>query len=372
MKTIRLVLAAFALLLSAGALADTSRPALLVASSKMTGAYARTVVFAMPARDGAHVGFVLNRPTEVKIAELPSPVFAGGPEHADTLFAFVRAPRVPAEKALQVLPGLYLAFLESDVAQVVERLPARTRVFAGMVAWAPEELAGELEDGAWHLLDADVELVLEGSIDTLWSRLISRAQTMTAQAGFFLPAGTGGAIAPDAVMRNISGELLDALPRIQSDPKRVHALVQEKLLPHFDAERATRIAVGASWRQASAAQRERLVHEFTTLLVRTYSGALASYGGQRIDFSPLRARPGDEEVTVRSLVRQAGAEPVVIEYDLERDGSSWKVFDVRVAGMSLVATYRSTFAEHARNHGIDGLIAMLERRNQGFPRELRM
>ncbi len=343
MKTARLVLAAFAFFLSAGALADLSRPALLVASSKMTGAYARTVVFALPAPDGAHVGFVLNRPTDVRIADLPSPVFAGGPEYADTLFAFVRAPRVPAEKALQVLPGLYLAFLDSDVAQVVERLPARTRVFAGMVAWAPEDLAGELEGGAWHLLDADVDLVLEGSIDTLWSRLISRAEIMTAQAGFFLRA-SGDGIAPDALMRNISGALLDALPRIQSDPKRVHALVQEKLLPHFDAQRATRIAVGAYWRQASPAQRERLVHEFTTLLVRTYSGALASYSGQRIDFSPLRARPGDAEVTVRSVVRQSGAEPIVIEYDLERAG----------------------------NHGIDGLIAMLESRDAGFPRGLRM
>jgi phospholipid transport system substrate-binding protein len=372
MKTARLLLAAFALLLSFSALADTRKPALLVASSKMTGAYARTVVFALPAREGTHVGFILNRPTDVRIAELRSPVFAGGPEHADTLFAFVRAPSVPAEKALQVLPGLYLAFQESDVAQVVERLPARTRVFAGLVSWEAEALQGEIEDGAWHVLDADIELVLEGSIDTLWTRLLSRAETMTAQAGFFLAAGDGGEIAPDALMRNISGELLDSLPRIQSDPKRVHALVQEKLLPHFDAPRATRIAVGAYWRQASPAQQERLVREFTTLLVRTYSGALASYSGQRIDFSPLRARPGDAEVTVRSVVRQSGAEPIAIEYDLERTGGAWKVFDVRVAGMSLVATYRSTFSEHARNHGIDGLISMLESRNAGFPRGLRM
>ncbi|HWA38947.1 MAG TPA: ABC transporter substrate-binding protein, partial [Burkholderiales bacterium] len=168
------------------------------------------------------------------------------------------------------------------------------------------------------------------------------------------------------------GELLAALPRIQSDPKRVSGLVETLLLPHFDAPRATRIAVGAYWRQASAEQQERLVKEFTTLLVRTYSGALTSYSGQKIEFSPLRARPGDAEVTVRSTVRQPGAEPIAIEYDLERSGASWKVFDVRVAGISLVATYRSAFAEHARNHGIDGLIAMLAGKNAGYPRELRM
>ena len=370
MKTARLLFAAVALLLSAGALADTSRPALLVAAPDVTGPYARTVVFALPARDGAHIGFVLNRPTGVKVADLPSPVFAGGPEHADTLFAFVRAPRVPAEKALEVLPGLYLTFLESDVAQVVERFPARTRVFAGLVSWEAEALHEELEAGAWHVLDADLELVLEGSVDTLWSRLISRARTMTASAGPFVRVG--GGVAADALVKGISDDLIASLKDIQSDPKRVYALVEEKLLPHFDAQRATRIAVGAYWRQASPAQQERLVREFTTLLVRTYSGALASYSGQRIDFGPLRARPDDAEVTVRSVVRQPGAEPIAIEYDLERAGGSWKVFDVRVAGMSLVATYRSTFSEHARNHGIDGLIAMLESRNAGFPRGLRM
>jgi phospholipid transport system substrate-binding protein len=381
MKTLRVLLAAFAVFVSARALADVTQPVLLVASSTMSGAYARTVLFAMPARDGTHAGFVLNRPTDVRLASLKSPVFAGGPEHADTLFAFVRTSASPADRALPVLPGLYLAFRESDVELILERFAPRTRVFAGMVSWKAEELDDEVQQGFWHVLDADVELVLEGSIDSLWSRLIGRAESMTARfdhnPGSFHRASDRGGVAPDALMRNISGELLGALPRIQSDPKRVSALVETLLLPHFDAPRATRIAVGAYWRQASPEQQARLVKEFTTLLVRTYSGALASYGGQKVEFSPLRARPGDAEVTVRSTVRQPGAESIVIEYDLERAGEGWKVFDVRVAGMSLVATYRSAFAEHARNHGIDGLISMLAGKNEGasraaLPRELRM
>lgn len=185
-----------------------------------------------------------------------------------------------------------------------------------------------------------------------------------------LVAGEG--VAPDVLMKRLSDEIIASVGRIRSDPRRVHALVEEKLVPYFDANRATRTAVGAYWRQASPAQQARLVREFTTLLVRTYSGALASYSGQRIAFSPLRARPGESEVTVRSVIRQSGTEPIAVEYDLDHSGGSWKVFDVRVAGISLVATYRSSFAEQARNHGIDGLISMLERRNGSFPRELRM
>lgn len=197
------------------------------------------------------------------------------------------------------------------------------------------------------------------------------AEPPSAVAPPALPAASHG-VAPDALMKRLSDEMIAALARIQSDPRRVHALVEEKLLPHFDAQRATRMAVGAFWRQASPEQQARLVREFTTLLVRTYSGALASYSGQRVEFVPLRARPGEAEVTVRSVIRQPGTEPIAVEYDLDRAGGSWKVFDVRVAGISLVATYRSSFAEHARNHGIDGLLSMLERRNGSFPRELRM
>jgi phospholipid transport system substrate-binding protein len=83
-----------------------------------------------------------------------------------------------------------------------------------------------------------------------------------------------------------------------------------------------------------------------------------------IEFRPLRARPGDTDVTVRSQVKQAGAEPVVIEYDLEKTGTDWKVYDVRVAGISLVVTYRSSFSEEVRNRGIDGLISTLAAKNR--------
>src|SRR2546425_1176160 len=135
------------------------------------------------------------------------------------------------------------------------------------------------------------------------------------------------------------------------------------MLP-FDFRHTTRIAMGVNWRRATPEQQEQLTREFRALLVRTYSGALAGYSDQVIEFRPLRAQPGDTEVTVRSQVRRSGAEPIGIEYDLERTGPAWKVFDIRVAGISLAATYRSAFAEEVRNHGIDGLISLLSSKNR--------
>jgi len=147
------------------------------------------------------------------------------------------------------------------------------------------------------------------------------------------------------------------------DPRKIHDLVDAKVLPHFNFSRTTQIAMGQSWRRATPEQQDELVSQFKRLLVRTYSGALASYRDQVIEFRPLRAKPGETEVTVRSLVKQGGTAPVAIDYDLERRDAGWKVFDVRVDGISLAANYRSAFADEIRNNGIDGLIALRASRN---------
>jgi phospholipid transport system substrate-binding protein len=166
--------------------------------------------------------------------------------------------------------------------------------------------------------------------------------------------------APDALMKRVSDEVTLAI-RQQKD---VRGVVEAKILPHVDARRVTQSALGAHWRRATPEQQEALVREFTALLVRTYSGALASYRDQTIEFLPLRAGAGESEVTVRSRIRQPGAESIMIEYDLAKGEAGWKVYDVRVAGISLVATYRTTFAEEVRNRGIDGLINTLAARNR--------
>ena len=175
-------------------------------------------------------------------------------------------------------------------------------------------------------------------------------------------------LAPDALVKAISTDVLAAIRQdkdIQTgNPRKIASLVEAKILPHFDFAHSTRIAMGANWRRASPEQREQLVREFRTLLVRTYSNALASYRDQVIEFKPLRAQADDEQVTVRSEVRQPGAQAVSIDYEMERTPSGWKVYDVKIGGVSLAATYKDTFAEEVRNHGINGLIDLLSDKNR--------
>lgn len=185
----------------------------------------------------------------------------------------------------------------------------------------------------------------------------------------FLSKGAAAeSAAPDALIRRMSDEVVATIKADSAiragDSSRIAGLVETKIVPNFDFRRITQIAMGTNWRRATPEQQEELIRQFKRLLVRTYSGALASYRDQVIEVRPLRARPDDTEVTVRSFVRQPGSELIAIEYDLARTESGWKVFDVRVGGMSLVATYRTAFAEEVRNHGVQGLIDVLATKNR--------
>jgi len=120
------------------------------------------------------------------------------------------------------------------------------------------------------------------------------------------------------------------------------------------------------WDKASAEQKARLTDEFRTLLVRTYASSIAAYKDQKLDFRPLRAKPTDTDVTVTVRVMQSGAQPVQLEYEMEKRPNGWKVWDVRVAGISLVANYRTEFDNQVRESSVDSLIKTLRAKNQSL------
>lgn len=175
-------------------------------------------------------------------------------------------------------------------------------------------------------------------------------------------------MAPDALIKETSQDVLEIVKKdkdIQAGNKqKIYALVDAKVLPHFDFKRMTQLAVGKSWRQATPAQQDELVKEFRTLLVRTYSTSLSAYKKQTIDYKPLRMEPGDTDVTVRTVVNQPGGQPIPIDYGLLKTADGWKVYDVVVDNISLVTNYRGSFSSEIRKSGIDGLIRTLVEKNR--------
>jgi phospholipid transport system substrate-binding protein len=177
--------------------------------------------------------------------------------------------------------------------------------------------------------------------------------------------------APDALVKRVSTEALATIksdPQIQAgDVTHIRELIETKLAPHFDMMRMTALAMGKNWRTATPEQQKRLADEFRTLLVRTYSTALTKYRDETIEYRPLRANPGDTEVIVRTQVVRQGAQPVPIDYSLEKTPDGWKAYDVIIGGVSLVTNYRDEFNQQVQSGGVDGLIKALAERNKGGP-----
>jgi phospholipid transport system substrate-binding protein len=177
-------------------------------------------------------------------------------------------------------------------------------------------------------------------------------------------------VPPDALARSVTDEVL-AIVRADKDLQtgnqhKVAQLVEAKVLPHFNFERMTQLAVGRNWRQANPEQQKALIDEFRMLLVRTYTAAFSQYRNQSVDYRPLHMAAGDTDVVVRSLIKQPSGQPVGIDYNMEKLGAAWKVYDVKIEGISLVENYRNTFNSEIQKSGVDGLIKALSDKNRAL------
>ena len=189
-------------------------------------------------------------------------------------------------------------------------------------------------------------------------------------ASFLFLNGTAFAqesAAPDVLVKNVTTEVVELITKdkeIKSGNRgKLMQVIEAKVLPHFNFTSMTALAMGQNWSKATPEQKKQLTQEFKTLLVRTYASALAAYSEQKFDFRPLRAKPTDTDVTVNVRVLQPGQQPVTIDYSMEKTPAGWKVYDVQVGGVSLVANYRTEFGRAVREGGVDGLIKSLQDKN---------
>lgn len=193
------------------------------------------------------------------------------------------------------------------------------------------------------------------------------ASLLTTTAMLFSPLAMAETEAPDVLVKRISN---DVMASIKADPEmqkgnvtKIITLVDNKIMPHVNFSRMTSMVVGRSWRQATPEQKAQLQSEFKTLLVRTYAGALGQVQDQTLSFKPMRAKPEDTEVVVRTEVKGKG-EPIQLDYRLEKAEDGWKIYDLNVLGAWLVETYKVDFGQVLNAKGIDGLIDSLTQRNK--------
>ena len=195
-------------------------------------------------------------------------------------------------------------------------------------------------------------------LKALWIRTVT---------GLLLVAATtaGAQTAPDALVKTTVDSVIEGI-RSGRDRRAIADVIEQKVLPNFDFRAMTRTAMGRHWRDATATQQQALENAFRGLLVTTYTQALMQSGvtDKQVDVRAAPVRPADDDITVKTLVKEASGKPLAVDYRLAKTANGWKVYDVVVENLSLVTNYRSTFNSEIGKSGIDGLIKALEAKNR--------
>jgi phospholipid transport system substrate-binding protein len=190
-------------------------------------------------------------------------------------------------------------------------------------------------------------------------------------AAMTLWAGVSRAQAsPEALIDQISQGVLNEIKADRAlqngDIARLNQLVDRRVMPHVNFSRMTSLAVGRNWRAATPKQQEILMKEFRLMLLLTYADALRQVTDLTIQIRPVRAKPEDDEVVVRTLVLRPGKESIQLDYRLEKRNSDWKIFDLNILGLWIVEHYRTQFNQIVSANGIEGLIKSLQEKNRSL------
>jgi len=164
--------------------------------------------------------------------------------------------------------------------------------------------------------------------------------------------------ATDAVLTE-----LDVTPGVRNDPEKLTLVIHRHIAPHIDFVTLSRLVLGKNWRQATQQQRSLFAREFGRLLVKVYSTALVGYANQEIEYLPSKISAGKRRATVRTRITESGRAPLAVDYSLRQINNTWKIYDVKIEGISLAINYRASFAEEISAHGFDGMIERLVARN---------
>jgi len=191
------------------------------------------------------------------------------------------------------------------------------------------------------------------------------------------------AYAADPVDASGPGQLIDSAAKsmlkaldanrdeYRKDPQKVEQLVDEVLLPHFDAAYAARLVLAAHWRTATPSQRERFIKGFYNSLLRNYGAALADFTGDRLKVFPAQIAPDGQRATVRTEVKRSDGSRVPVNYSLRKTADGWKAWDVTIEGISYVKSFREDFGAEIDQKGLEAVIERLENGDTPGPKQAR-
>jgi len=195
-------------------------------------------------------------------------------------------------------------------------------------------------------------------------------QVSTALVLAFALVGAQAASEPVDIVRTTTDTVLERVSQdrdgLRADPGKMYNLVSEFIFPHFDFAIMSQWVLGENWNTADEPTRGAFVEQFRKLLVRTYATALLEFSNHTITYPEVEQKGGTNTALVKQVIEQEGSSIIPIVYRLHNKTGDWKVFDVSVDGVSLVKTYRASFASMIKDGGLASLIDSLNSKNQQY------
>lgn len=169
---------------------------------------------------------------------------------------------------------------------------------------------------------------------------------------------------PEVLVKETTDRVLNELTSnreaLQADVNQLYQMVDEIVLTHFNFTRMSKLVLGKHWKKTSKAQRQQFEQEFKSLLVRTYATALFEYTGQEIIYKPFHYQEGSNRAVVKTEIVPADGPHIPLDYALQKEGeNTWRVYDIRIDGISLVTNYRTAYGRIIESKGMDKLIVSL-------------
>ena len=190
------------------------------------------------------------------------------------------------------------------------------------------------------------------------------ATTVLLATGASATAQDAAQLGPAELVTKVARDTLKDLDAHRSEykqnPSRVRELVDKNMLPYFDTAYAAQLVLGKNWRDATPEQRKRFIEAFYQSLLQNYGSALLEFTPDRLKILPFQGNPQDTSVTVRSEVRRDNGTPVAVNYSLRKTPQGWKAFDVQIAGVSYIRSFRTDFGAEIQQKGLEAVIKRLE------------
>jgi len=189
------------------------------------------------------------------------------------------------------------------------------------------------------------------------------------QQRFVLPARADDGGAPMTVVQNTVNQALEVLRDKASPLPQRQEKLRQIVAQSFDFTEMSKSALGYQWKKLTPQQQQEFTNVFISFIEDSYLSKLNDYRGQQVQFIKA-SQDGADYAQVNTNIVREGKEPIHLDFRVMKEGGAWKIYDVTVDAISIIANYRNQFNRVMNNQGYDTLIKDLKEKQASLAARL--